>query len=53
MPAQFLDWLDGGATPPTAIESNIQSAAMLFAAIEASATGTAVDVQKMVREATG
>jgi predicted dehydrogenase len=49
--AQFLDWLDGGLLPPTALADNIRSNAMLFAAI-AAGTGTAVvDVQQLVREA--
>ncbi len=51
MPAQFLDWIDGGPTPPTALEDNLKSNAAMFAAIEASATGKAVDVEKMTKEA--
>lgn len=53
MPKQFLDWLDGGETPPTVLDDNIQSNALMFAAIKASETGQAVDVQAMVKEATG
>jgi predicted dehydrogenase len=53
MPAQFLDWIDGGPTPPTALQDNIQSNAMMFAAIEASTQKKVVDVQAMVKEATG
>ena len=34
---QFLTWLEGGPTPPTALEDNIQSTAMLFGAIKAAA----------------
>ncbi len=45
---EFLDWLDGGPAPDTCLEHNIKSVAMVFAAIEASQTGTAVDVEKMV-----
>lgn len=52
MPALFLDWLDGSETPPTALQYNIQSNAMMFAAIEASSGGVVVDVQKMVQVAT-
>ncbi|HEV2125695.1 MAG TPA: hypothetical protein VGW38_23320, partial [Chloroflexota bacterium] len=48
---QFLDWLDGGPEPATVIEDNIKSAAMLFGAIEASATGQTVDVTGMVAQA--
>lgn len=49
---QFLDWLDGGVAPPTAIDDNIKSAAMLFGAIEASATSQVVDVAALVASAT-
>ena len=51
--AQFLDWLDGGPAPETALAGNLQSAALLFAAIRAAETGTTVDVQAMVREVSG
>jgi hypothetical protein len=47
---EFLRWLDGGQTPATALEDNVQSAAMLFAAIEASHTTKVVDVQAMVAD---
>lgn len=50
---QFLDWLDGGPTPPTVLADNIWSAGMLFAAIDASETGTVVDVTRKVREVVG
>ncbi len=53
MIAQFADWLDGGPAPPTAIADNIQTAALLFAAIEASETNRVVDVAAKVREARG
>jgi predicted dehydrogenase len=49
---QFLTWMEGGPAPETVIQDNIQSAAMLFAAVDASATGQSVDVQAKVREAT-
>ena len=48
--AQFLDWLDGGPPPATTLIDNLQSTAMLFAAIRASETGTTVDVQWVPRE---
>src|SRR5205823_4036934 len=41
---QFLDWLDGGEAPATVLDDNLRSAAMVFAAIEASRAGQAVDV---------
>jgi len=53
MPSQFLDWLDGGPTPPTALADNIQSNAMMFAAIEAATQGRVVDVQQMMKDAIG
>jgi predicted dehydrogenase len=46
---EFLNWLAGGPTPATSLDDNIQSVAMVFAAIEASATNQVVDVQAMVR----
>jgi predicted dehydrogenase len=49
---QFLTWMEGGLPPETVLQDNIQSAAMLFAAIDASQTGQMVDVQAKVREAT-
>jgi predicted dehydrogenase len=52
MPAQFLDWINGGPTPPTALADNMQSNAMMFAAIEASTEKKVVDVQAMVEAAT-
>lgn len=51
--SQFIDWLDGGPTPPTVITENIKSAAMLFGAIKASATNQTVDVGAMVAAAAG
>jgi predicted dehydrogenase len=48
--AEFLDWLDGGPPPATTLVDNLQSTAMLFAAIRAAETGMTVDVQEMVRQ---
>ena len=47
---QFLTWKQGGPAPATVIEDNIQSAAMLFGAIDASASNQTVDVQAKVAE---
>jgi predicted dehydrogenase len=47
---QFLDWLDGGPTPPTALDDNLKSAAMLFAAIEASRANHVVAVAAMIAD---
>ena len=52
IPLQFLNWRDGGPTPPTVLDDNMQSCALTFAAIEASETKRVVDVQQMMREAT-
>ena len=45
---QFLDWLDGGPAPESTLEDNVRSAAIVFAAIEASRTSRTVDVAAMV-----
>lgn len=50
---QFLTWIDGGPPPATTLEDNLQSTAMLFAAIRASETNSMVDVQAMARELAG
>jgi predicted dehydrogenase len=50
---QFLDWLDGGPEPATTIDDNLQSNAMLFGAIDASAGDRIVDVAAMVARARG
>ena len=50
--AQFLDWLDGGPLATT-LADNLQSTAMLFAAIRASETGRTVDVQELARQVSG
>ena len=53
MISQFADWLDGGPAPPTMIEDNLQTTALLFAAIEASTENRVVDVAAKVRAAKG
>ncbi|MBI2941162.1 MAG: Gfo/Idh/MocA family oxidoreductase [Chloroflexi bacterium] len=45
---EFLNWLDGGPTPATVIDDNVKSAAMVFAALEASRTSQVIDVEAMV-----
>ncbi len=42
--SDFLDWLDGGSAPETALDDNVKSMAMVFAAVEAGKTGQTVDV---------
>jgi predicted dehydrogenase len=51
--AQFLDWLDGGPPPATVLADNIKSVAMLFGAIDASASNQVVDVAGRVAALTG
>lgn len=45
---EFLTWLNGGRTPDTILDDNLKSVAMVFGAIEASRTSSAVDVEAMV-----
>ncbi|MGH2559728.1 MAG: Gfo/Idh/MocA family protein [Thermomicrobiales bacterium] len=49
--AGFLDWLDGGPEPQTAAPDNIRTAALAFAAVEASRTRQVIDVRAMLTEA--
>ena len=48
---QFLDWLDGGEPMATNVDANLQSVALIFAAIASSRTGDAVHVQDYLRDA--
>jgi predicted dehydrogenase len=48
---QFLDWLDGGEPMPTNVEDNLQSVALIFAAIASSRTGQPVRVQEFLAAA--
>ena len=48
---QFVQWLDGGEPMETRVEANLQSVAMIFAAIESSRTGGPVDVQEFLSAA--
>jgi len=48
---QFVQWLDGGEAMATNIEDNLQSAALIFAAIESSRTGQPVKVQDLLTQA--
>ena len=47
---QFVQWLDGGPTMETNIADNLQSVALIFAAIESSRTGQPVRVQELLAE---
>lgn len=48
---QFVRWLDGGEPMGTNVEDNLQSVALIFAAIESSRTGKPVHVQEMLAAA--
>ncbi|MGI8587387.1 MAG: Gfo/Idh/MocA family protein [Chloroflexia bacterium] len=45
---QFLNWLDGGPAPQTAISDNIRTDAICFAAADASREGRVVNVSAML-----
>ena len=45
---QFVQWLDGGPPMETNIEANLQSVALIFAAIQSSQTGHPVKVQELL-----
>ena len=48
---KFVRWLDGGEPMETNVEDNLQSVALIFAAIESSRTGSPVRVQDMLAQA--
>ena len=48
---KFVRWLDGGEPMETHVEANLQSVAMVFAAIESCRTGGPVDVQPFLSAA--
>lgn len=45
---KFVHWLDGGEPMETNVEDNLQSVALIFAAIESHRTGQAVRVQEFL-----
>lgn len=47
---QFVRWLDGGERMQTNVEDNLQSVALVFAAIESSRTGMPVKVQELLEK---
>ena len=49
--AGFLDHLDGGPAPTTVIADNLQSLALVFAAMESSRTGVRVSVPGLIDKA--
>lgn len=48
---KFVRWLDGGEPMETNVEDNLQSVALVFAAIESSRTGQPVKVQEFLARA--
>jgi len=48
---KFVAWLDGGPPMETNVEDNLQSVALIFAAIESSRTGNPVHVQQLLDDA--
>jgi len=48
---QFVRWLDGNGPMATNVWDNLQSVALVFAAIESSRTGQPVKVQEFLRAA--
>lgn len=47
---KFVHWLDGGEPMETNVEDNLQSVALIFAAIESSRTGQPVRVQEFLEQ---
>ncbi len=45
---KFVNWLDGGEPMETNVEDNLQSVALIFAAIESNRTGQTVKVQQFL-----
>jgi len=48
---KFVRWLDGGEPMETNVEDNLQSVALIFAAIESNRTGQPVNVQEFLKKA--
>jgi predicted dehydrogenase len=48
---KFVRWLEGGPPMETNVEANLQSVALIFAAIESSRAGQAVKVQDFLAQA--
>ena len=47
---QFVHWLNGGEAMETHVEANLQSVALIFAAIESSRTGQPIKVQQFLQD---
>lgn len=46
----FVDWIQGGPAPPSAVSDNIQCAALTFAAVESARSRQVVDVQAFLEQ---
>lgn len=49
--AQFLDWVNGGPAPFNTFDDNVRTMALTFGAVEATHTGTRVDIPAMLEAA--
>ena len=47
----FISWLDGGPPVETEVAANLESLSIVFAAIESSLTGAAVDPRRLLERA--
>ena len=48
---KFVEWLKGGEPMETNVSDNLQSVALIFAAIESARTGQPVAVQEFLKNA--
>ena len=48
---KYCNWLDGGEAMETNVDANLQSVALIFAAVQSSRTGRPVKVQEFLQEA--
>lgn len=48
---EFLNWLEGGPAPQTALDDNLRTAALTFAAVEATHSNQVVDVVAKLADA--
>jgi len=48
---KFVEWLKGGEPMETNVSDNLQSVALIFAAIESARTGQPVAVQEFLKSA--
>ena len=46
---QFVRWREGGPAMETAVDANLQAAALIFASIESKRSGKPIEVQDYIR----